>query len=102
MHVLLKLLFSLQILPIIIILLLFFSCEGVPNSFAIPWTIVHQAPLSEGFPRQASWSELPLSSTGDPPNPGTEPGFDLLHWKVDPLPLRQQGNNYFPIKIQRK
>ena len=37
--------------------------------------VVHQAPLSVGFPRQEYWSELPCPSPGDLPNPGTEPGF---------------------------
>ena len=40
------------------------------NSFATPWTIAHQAPLSMGFPRQEYWRELPFPSPGDPPNAG--------------------------------
>ena len=36
------------------------------KSFA---TVAHQAPLSMGFPRQAYWSELPLPSPGDLPDP---------------------------------
>ena len=33
------------------------------NSFTTPWTLARgQAPLSMGFPRQESWSELPFSS----------------------------------------
>ena len=38
--------------------------------FATPWTIVHQAPLSMGFPRQEYWSGLPFSTPGDLPDPG--------------------------------
>ena len=38
-----------------------------------PWTVVYQAPLSLGFPRQEYWSELPFPSPGALPNPGTEP-----------------------------
>ena len=30
-----------------------------------PWTVVHQVPLSMGFPREEYWSELPFSSPGD-------------------------------------
>ena len=30
--------------------------------FAIPWTIVHQAPPSMGFSRQEYWSGVPLPS----------------------------------------
>ena len=40
--------------------------------------VVHQAPLSMGFPRQESWSELPFPSPGDLPNPGIEPGSPAL------------------------
>ena len=35
-----------------------------------PWTVVNQAPLSVGFPRQECWSGLPFSSLEDLPNPG--------------------------------
>ena len=45
----------------------------VSDSFANPWTVAHQAPLSMGFPRQTYWSGLPFPSPGDLPNPGIEP-----------------------------
>ena len=45
----------------------------VPSSFATPWTVAHQAPLSMGFSRQEYWSGLPCPPPGDLPNPGTEP-----------------------------
>jgi len=32
------------------------------KSFATPWTVVHQAPLLMGFPRQEYWSGLPFPS----------------------------------------
>ena len=32
------------------------------NSFATPWTVACQAPLSMGFPRQEYWSGLPFPS----------------------------------------
>ena len=35
--------------------------------------MVHQAPLSMGFPRQEYWSGLLFPSPGDLPDPGTEP-----------------------------
>ena len=41
-------------------------------TLATPETIAHQAPLSMGFPRQESWSELPFPSPGRHPNPGIE------------------------------
>ena len=48
------------------------ACSVVSNS-ATPWTVLCQAPLSMGFPRQAYWNRLPFPSPGDLPNPGTEP-----------------------------
>ena len=52
---------------------LLFSCSVVSNSFATPWTIAHQAPLSMGFPRQEFWGGLPFPSAGDLPGPGIKP-----------------------------
>ena len=48
------------------------------DSFVTPWTVVRQAPLSLGFPRQEYWSGLPLPSPGDLPDPGIEPGSPAL------------------------
>ena len=42
----------------------------MPGSLATPWTVIQQAPLSMGFPRQEYWSGLPFPPPGDPPNPG--------------------------------
>ena len=42
-------------------------------SFAIPWTVAHQAPLSIGFPKQEYWSGLPFPPPGDLPDPVMEP-----------------------------
>ena len=50
----------------------------VSDSFAILWTVDHQAPLSMGFPRQEYWSELPFLSPGDLLHPGTEPESPAL------------------------
>ena len=41
--------------------------------FVTPWTVPQQAPLSMGFSRQEYWSRLPISSSGDLPNPEIEP-----------------------------
>ena len=38
--------------------------------FLIPWTVVHQAPPSMGFPRQEYSNGLSFPSPGDLPNPG--------------------------------
>ena len=42
------------------------------SNSVIPWPIVHQAPLSMGFPRQEYWRGLPVPSPGDLPDPGNE------------------------------
>ena len=42
-------------------------------SFAAPWTVAYQGPLSMGFPRQEYWSGLPFPSPGDLPDPGIKP-----------------------------
>ena len=44
------------------------SCGS--DSFVIPWTIAHQAPLSMGFPRQEYWSRLLFPFPEGLPNPG--------------------------------
>ena len=49
------------------------SHSVVSDSFATPWTVALQVPLSMGFPRQAYWSRLPFPPSGDLPNPGIEP-----------------------------
>ena len=56
------------------------SLSRVPL-FVTPWTVARQAPLSMGSSRQEHWSELPFTSPGDLPDPGTEPS--LLHWQAD-------------------
>ena len=53
-------------------LMLLFSRWVLSDSFTMPWTIAHQAPLFMGFSRQESWSGLPSPPSGDPPNPGME------------------------------
>ena len=54
------------------------ACLIMSNSFATPWTVTHQAPLSMGFPRQEYWSGLPFPSPEDLPNPGFELMSPLL------------------------
>ena len=53
--------------------LLLFSHAVVSDSFVTPWTVVHLAPLSMGFPSQEYWSGLPFPPAGDIHNPGIEP-----------------------------
>ena len=59
--------------------------------FASLCTIVHQIPLSMGFPRQECWSVLPLPSLGDLPDPQIEPGSPALQADSLPSELPQDG-----------
>ena len=43
------------------------------DSFATPWTVAHQVPLSMGFSRQEYWGGLPFPSQGDLPDAGIKP-----------------------------
>ena len=43
------------------------------ESFATPWSVAWQTPLSMGFPGQEYWSGLPFPLLGNLPNPGIEP-----------------------------
>ena len=47
-------------------------------SFATPWTVVYQSPLSMGLPRQEYWSGLLFPSPGDRLHPGIEPVSSAL------------------------
>ena len=68
------------------LLLLLFSHSVVSNSFAAPWTVVCQAPLSMGFSGQEYWSGLSFPSPRDLPDPGIKPTSSVLgggffyHW----------------------
>ena len=81
-------------------LLWWFSPWVVSNSFATPWTVAHQTPLSMGFPRQEYWSRVPFSSLMGLPQPGIEPGSPahLLRAgrQADSLPPDHQGS---PIRL---
>ena len=46
--------------------------------FVTLWTVTYQAPPFMGFSRQEYWSGLPFPSSGDLPDPGTEPGSPTL------------------------
>ena len=62
------------------------------DSFAIPWSVAHQAPLSMEFSRQEYWSGLPLPSPGDRPNPG------IKALQVNGLLSELQGKPRFLVK----
>ena len=57
---------------------LLLSLSVMSESFATPWTVAHQTPLSMGFPRQEYWSGLPFSPLGDFPDPGMESASPAL------------------------
>ena len=64
---------------------LLFSCSVLSDSFATPWTVTHQAPLSIEFSSQEYWSGLPFPLPRDLPDPGLEfqsPAFqaDSTFW----------------------
>ena len=70
-----------------------FSNYVISNSFATPWTVACQAPLSMGFFRQEYWTGLPFSSAGGLPDPETEPTSPVLpgrFFTTEP-----------PVKLQR-
>ena len=58
--------------------LLLYTYQVEPNSFATPWTVACQAPLSMGFPRKEYWSVLPFPSPGDLLDPGLKPVSSAL------------------------
>ena len=76
----------------------------VPLS-AAPWTVAHQAPLSMGFSRQESWSELPIPPPGDLSNAGIEPMSLASHagrfFTAEPpgKPRRRQRTSKNPVLI---
>ena len=78
-----------------LLLWLLFCCQVVSNSFAMPGTVAHQAPLSMGFPRQEYWNGLPFPSPGDLPDPGFKPVSQ--HWQAVSLPLSLQGSPEGPL-----
>ena len=52
--------------------------------------ITHQTPLSMKFSKKEYWSGLKFPTTGDCPDPGTEPADPAL--AADALPLRHPGS----------
>ena len=66
-----------------------FSCVQL---FATLWTVVLQAPLSMGFPRQEYWSGLPFPSPEDLPDPRIKPVSPALAGRFFTTePLGKQG-----------
>ena len=85
-----------------------FVCLVMNDSFATPWTVACQAPLSMGFPRQEYWSVLPFPSPRDlpdswlKPTPLVAPAWAGSFFTTEPpgLPLKMeyilvQGKNAY-------
>ena len=68
------------------------------STFATPWTIACQVPLSMGFSRQEYWSGLSFPSPGDLAHPGIEPSF--LHFRELLYHLSYKGSPYLPSASQ--
>ena len=65
-------------------------------TLATPWTVALQTLLSMGFSSQEYWSELPIPSSGDLPDPGIEPGSPA--WEADSLPTDLQGKPPYGVR----
>ena len=57
------------------------ACSLVSESFATPWTVTRQAPLSMGLSRQEYWGGLPFPPPEDLPDSGIEPQAPA--WQAD-------------------
>ena len=64
------------------------KCAQFCQTFAAPWTVAHQAPLSMVFSRQEYWGRLPFPPQGIFLTQGWN--LCLLHWQADSLPLSHQ------------
>ena len=76
------------------------SLSVVSDSFATPWTAVHQAPLSMGFPRQEYWTGLTFSSSGNLPHPEIAPEAPILQADSAFWATRNFFQCYFEILFQ--
>ena len=70
--------------------LLLFNCLVVTDSFAAPWTVAHQAPLSVGIPSQECWRGCHFLLQGILLTQGLNPS--LLHWQENSLQLSHLGS----------
>ena len=62
---------------------LLFSHQVMSDSFAMPWTVAHQAPLSMVFPRQEYWSGFAIFISRE----SSQLNSHLLHLQAGSLPL---------------
>ena len=66
------------------------SHSPVSDSFATPWTVALQAPLSMGFSRQEYWSGWPFPFPGDLSGSRIKPGSPS--WQENSIPSEPPGN----------
>ena len=67
----------------------------MPDSFATPWTVTHQPPLSMGISRQEYRSGWPFPPPSIFPTEGSNLCLlHLLHWQANSLPLSHLGNPF--------
>ena len=66
--------------------------------FVTLWTVAHQSPLSTGFSRQESWSEVLFPPPWDPPHSGIKLTSPAL--QANSLPLSHQGS-LSPLKTNK-
>ena len=71
------------------------------DSFATPWTVACQDPLSMGFPRQEYWSGLPFPSPWDLPNPDTAGRFFPLSHQRSPKVVIENIQTYLYPFLKR-
>ena len=69
------------------------------DSFATPWTVTPQAPLSMGFPSKKYWSELPFPFPGDLPEP-TSPELADGFFTTEPPGKGAQIAFHFTLKSE--
>ena len=72
-------------------LLLLLLSHSVVSDFAIPGTVVHQAPVSMTFPWQEYCSGLAIPPSGYLPYPGIEPTSPVSPVLAGSLPLSHLG-----------
>ena len=60
------------------IVLLLYSSLVMSDSFAAPWTVASQPPLSMGFSKQEYWNGFPSPSLENLPDPGIKPASPAL------------------------
>ena len=77
------------------------------DSFATPWTVPCQAPLSMEFSREEHCSVLPVPPPGDLPDPGIKPKSPA--WQANSLPPSHLGSpledllkQYCPRQFKRR